>query len=735
MWRGLTLALVILAGVTGAAQAQRVAIRTGEHEGFTRLVLTLPQAGNWRVMRTEQGYAVAIGTGRPDYDLSEVFRLIPRTRLADIRTDTETGRLNLTIACQCHAWPVELRRGLLVIDLRDGPPPAASPHEVDAAGRRVAALHSPTQPRPEQPALPGAVGYDWRNAALAAAAARTTPPLQPAPPAAAAPDGTARPVPGDWRDGLIAELGRAATRGVIELAPVPPRPAGPVAQVPPAMLPQVRIGDGPLPVGRPDAPDPGLMTAQGNPCIPDAALDLSSWGDPAPVAQMIGPLTRAVSGEFDRPDLAAIERGTQYLLYLGFGAEARQLLALAGGEGSDRPTERALSHILDGTEPPDADAAFSGMAGCDTAAALWSVLSRPSGMAPARLREDAVLRAFSALPLHLRRHLGPGLADRLLSAGLTDAARAVRDAILRAPGDAGAAVALMSVGIDQATGTPTSAQNLEGLRNAPGDAGLRATILSLEAEVAAGRVPALALLTAAEALLREYRGTAEAAALARSLAAAQAAAGDFPRALDLAGTDPGARATIWSLLASRGGDADILTHAVRRATDLPPDLPQDINRALARRLISQGFPDEAILWLSPERQPQRAQEAEDRLLTAEAFLASRDARGALAALSGADSAPARALRLRALTMLKATDVLPDDMPTSDRAVLARHTGQWDIVAATDQAPWRDAAALLSLPEMAEGGTLARGRALRDESAAARTVIQGLLQVSRLPERP
>jgi hypothetical protein len=735
-------ALVFAALLTTAAQAQRVTIRTGEHDGFTRLVLTLPQPGDWRVTRAENGYAVAVGTGRPDYDLSDVFRLIPRTRLAAIRTDPADGRLRLDIGCRCHAWAVELRRGLLVIDLRDGPPPPTSPYELDDLGNRMAAVRdrNARSPRPA-----GATGirpatadrpqvYDWRTAAIARARDSTPYPAEPrqieGQPMTLSLEPVARPAARDWRETLINELGRGATRGVVDLAPAPAMPKNSAGAAMP--WPQVRIGDGPLPAGTADDPDPGLMTAAGDSCIPDEALDLSAWGDPGPVAQVIGPMTRNLMGEFDRLETAATERAAQYMLYLGFGAEARQLLVLAGQDLPEAGVLGALSHILDGTVPPADYPALAGMTGCDTAAALWSLLALPSGLASVRLNENAVLRAFSALPLHLRRYLGPEVADGLLSAGKTEAARAVRDAILRAPGDAGAAVMLMSLGIDQSAGASLSESNLAPLRGAPGPTGLQATILSLEADLAADRTTAPAVLTAAEALLREYRGTQDAADLSRALAAAQAAAGDLRRAFELADGRDEAEAGVWAILAKTGGDAALLEYGLRAAADLPGGLSPETDRAMARRLLTLGFPREAMAWIAPARRRSGLQDHEDRMLMAEALLADRDARKAAAVLGGIDTPAAEALRARALLLLNAST---PDGPPQDQAIIARRTARWDIVAATGEGVWRNAAALIPAPMVVDGGPMAQGRALQEESATARATIAGLLEASRLREAP
>ena len=73
----------------------------------------------------------------------------------------------------------------------------------------------------------------------------------------------------------------------------------------------------------------------------------------------------------------------------------------------------------------------------------------------------AVLRAFSALPLHLRHQLGPRIADRLLALDEADAAYNIQQAILLAQRLLGlgfADQAAVWAGLDPAVPLPTIGQ-------------------------------------------------------------------------------------------------------------------------------------------------------------------------------------------------------------------------------------------------------------------------------------
>ena len=130
------LLLIWLAVAALPAEAAPVKVTTGAHQGFTRLVMEFGAPVNWSVGRTEAGYALKIEGQTPGYDLSQVFQLIGRERLAAIWSDPASGELRISIGCACHAIPFEFRPGIVVIDLRDGPPPSGSSfgwHDVDVA--------------------------------------------------------------------------------------------------------------------------------------------------------------------------------------------------------------------------------------------------------------------------------------------------------------------------------------------------------------------------------------------------------------------------------------------------------------------------------------------------------------------------------------------------------------------------------------------------------------------------
>lgn len=755
----MSLALVLLAQ---PAAAQTIKVQSGEHAGFSRLVLVLPRGTEWDLRRLPEGYRLGFAGQRLVFDVSTVFRLIPRDRLASIRAETDGTGLLLGIACACHAVAFEDRPGVLVVDLRDGPPPAGLTSERGADGTPLpplagrSAMPRPPQrpdpalpPQPPDPALarrdaanpPAPQAYDWRSLAVVPTGPDRTRPAAPAldrlTRSAGSPDE-------GLRRQIVEDMARGAARGVIDMA-VPPaagsdRLAGSAqsggglaeAGLAGGGTPQVRVGDGTQIATLTEPRGPGGLSATGAACMADSGLAIQDWGEAEPPAQALGRRTMAVLGEFDRPDPEAVLGAVRYLLHLGFGAEALAMIALAEGRVPQEPYA-TMARILDGEPAPGA--AFGGMEVCPTAAALWSVLALPDLGGRPGIDTAAVLRAFSALPVHLRRHLGPALTERFLARGDTATARGLADAILRAPGDPGDAVRLLETELERSSGRVPDPGALADLRAASGETGIRATVAHLRAEAEAGRIPADSVLVAAEALLPTVEGTPLGDDLRAALAPALAMNGQIERALALAGDGPAA-GPVWAAIAATAPDGAFLAQAVR-ASGLPvPPLPAGPRHAVAERLIALGFPQEARRWLDPGALPPGPQGTAEALTRARAELAAADARAALATLARQEGEAAARLRAEALARLGdpgAAEALRAAGEPAAAAAEDRRQRDWGRLADTDDAWGGGARAVLVGP--APGGeiaSLAGAAAVLAEAAAAREAARALLAATPRP---
>ncbi|WP_435164476.1 hypothetical protein [Falsirhodobacter sp. 1013] len=651
------LAAAFCLAASGVA-AQTVTVRSGAHPGYSRLAFNLPDPRPWQFGRGDGGYVLTL-PAEVDLNLSRIWTAIGRDRIAGLKA--EKGRLHLSLACgTCHAIAFEAGRGTVVIDVKDGPAPAGSPFE-----ERLALAPPRPRTRPDLPEAPqAAAGYDWTRMPRVPVDVPISPALDP------------------FRDAVLRQLADGASRGVVEMVEtLPPRPAsGPLP-------PQIRMQEEPGFIEDPDTP----LTAEGRTCMSDDRLDLASWGSDLPVAQAFGSARAGLEGEFDVPDAEAVERAVRYYLFLGFGAEARQISTVYAVDPEDRRLFDAIARILD--DEPVTDPLLQPMAGCDGAAALWGILSLPQALVGQPENTGAALQAFVALPQHLRRDLAPQLVERFTQRGDATSAGIARDAVLRAEPDPDPATRLLVARQAQDDGAKLAEIVSDGGHSAD-----EALIALADRRLTGKEALDEGTLVALQALLKERTGGEEEAHLRRLVTLGLASVTRFDDAFAELPKAPKAEPELWDWLARTGGEDTLLRHAVLPQAAVPPTLPMATRLMLADRLTALGLPDPALRWLpvDPVMPP-------ERLSAARAQMARRDAREALRLIAGLGGEEPEAIRKTAEAQL------------SDPAA-PRVTEAQNLLDAAPDTP---------------AGVLAQGRALVTDAADARARIEALLNATAL----
>ena len=99
-----------------AAQTQDIPVQSGDHGGFTRLVAAIGSDRDWQVMRDGRRLTISFTPAATGFDLSEVFTLITRDRVADVQSD---AGLVIELGCDCS---VDITRylGRYAVDRRVG---------------------------------------------------------------------------------------------------------------------------------------------------------------------------------------------------------------------------------------------------------------------------------------------------------------------------------------------------------------------------------------------------------------------------------------------------------------------------------------------------------------------------------------------------------------------------------------------------------------------------------------
>lgn len=727
-----------LAWVT-LAFAAPVPVKTGEHNGFTRLVIDYDEAVEWQVGRTDDGYELRVEGEQPEYDFTDSFKIIGTSRLVSLWADQDSGSLRIGVACQCHAIPFEFREGIVVIDLRNGPPPKGSLFE-----DRLPDLQ-PQAPLPDPvPARAAGPRYDWQLDTIAKLsgrqlmpAAQTTQPELVSPTALDA-----------LRDTLIGQISEGASQGLIKIAPLKLRkpegigldsPSNPEidqdAQLQDETKPVIDTAVSALRSSLRELPaisiskgeaDHQNLGAKGETCLEAEALDFTAWRGDAPVADEMQRATQNIIGEFDLVDPKALTSAVQFYLSLGFGAEAKQLLKAFPSELPQVPMWQALADLVDGEAEPQAY--FRGQMGCDTPAALWAILENRKVSKGDFVNRDAAYLAFSDLPIDLRRALGPSLTDRFLAMGDDVSVTRIRAAILRAPGEASPELTLMDASIDMHDGDPAAAeQKLQDMVNTPGPSSDDALVALIEAKVAQNLPVDKVLVDTLQSMVNERDNTAQAAPTRRALILAQAASGNFPVALQGAVEQPELERTVWRILARLGTDDAILSNAVLGDTGTIPLVDRETGLKLATRLFDLGLPEAARRWLQDET-------GIDPLLLAKIDLARQDANAALSLLSEQASPEALSLQAAALQKLgenaKAAKAFAESGDSVAALQASMHAQNWQDLRQKGTGNWQALAEVATTTEQASvlvTTPLAYGKDLLDQTAATRAAIQALLQ--------
>ncbi len=734
----------LLALIASAPAAQTIPVRSGEHDTFSRLVMTVPAGMEWSIERSGRAAEIRLAMPEARFDTQRVFHFIPKTRLAALSQPGDGGVLQLALACDCNVVGFVLSDTLLVVDIQDqAPPQPAQPFYLTpqaayrfSASPRIVGLGNLRLPVP----------MEMRDRAAHADTTRVEAPAE-------APPG---PDPGinisERR--LLDQIGRAAEQGLL----TPLLPVAAARDAPQADTASAGVSAPALPeqasvsvlaatvIDRDMSRVSGALAhiEKARECLPSDLLAVRDWGGDGEFTVRIGRLRSALYKEFDRldPDSAAALAKT-YLHY-GFGAEAREAVKLVPEGLEHREILLALADIVDGPTPT-APTPFAGQQNCDGDTAMWSVLSRPDLAWDANT--DAVMQAFARLPLHLRTHLGPRLSRIFAEVDELELAAALLRKIDLAEDTPGPDQDFAAAAIEKSRGeTETAVEKMSEVVQSDSEYSPQALVELVDTHWRERMpIPAdLPLLAAAYAA--EHRKTELGPDLRRTHALALALAGAFDPAFaahaDLArrdGPEPARQALppLMHLLAENADDVTFLKFGLSVAGDPAADLPTEIEDKLARRMLDLGFPEPAVSLLSTAG-VQPASSAR-RLMRAEAALAMDLPHRALVDLLSV-SGP-EAARLRAEAMARNGDhglsgqVLMDADMAAEAARGLWLGESWQGIADDRESPYGRMAEmslrLLSRTEDQMPETpLARARALLDDSRFARGKIGDLLDVAR-----
>ncbi len=613
-----------------AAQSAPIAVRSGEHADFSRVVLTFPQSPVWSIGRTADGYRLRIGNLSQEIALGGVFQKMTKNRIRAIRK-FEDG-LGFDVECLCHVDAFEFRPGLLVVDVKDGPPPANSAFEksfardelvrdkVDADAHSSGAPKLPSEPAmpiPQfampAPGIPVTLPADPPKRARVAGSAEQPPSNLPKPQVARPDVSMLHLEPNlrayEMRERLLKQLGRASAQGLLDLPPPTVRVKAPKpkaaetkqASEPPDQRAVTRHLNfrAETQIDRDTKrPGPASLSSDGNNCFAPQLADVAGWGGEGDPWDGIVRARARLFDEVNQIREGAVVDLAKAYLFAGFGDEARAVLVALGTPSGEMQVLTEMAAIVDRRAAVEASV-LTGQISCDTPAALWAALALGDLNDASFVNVEAILRTFSGLPLHFRRDLGPELSEKFLGIKDESSARIVRNAIARAEGDHGSRFEMLEADLSIRAGDQVGATDtLENIVSAGNEMSPQALLRLMKLQLKSGKVPRRDMVVAAQAMNFERQGTDFHRQMTPVLIEALSALGDHDEAVNallaLPAPEDALIARVSENIVAHASDAEFLrlTYAPT-FKELVTAMPSQVRSRVSQRLEGLGFGDKA----------------------------------------------------------------------------------------------------------------------------------------------
>ena len=729
--------------------AEPIVVRSGEHESFTRIVLPIPDGAVW-LMENKPGNSQIIFENHDDgFDLSLAFEVIPKTRLTALVA--QDSLLEMQLTCDCPVTSFVEQNEFLVIDISDGPKLAAERPEVVALSR------TPTSGFSYGELL-------WRNnepeITLPAPAEESVSEFPSTPEPRGQSPVTEPELVLETQTRLLEAFSDAASRGLLD--PVQQLQDSPSSRENNPPIPSIfdssqRISEA-APEARgnirvtnsndvPKDTDIDDIALSGAVCMDPSVVEVEKWGTEDSFNFQLGVLNRELYDEIGRLRSSKVIELAKFYLHFGFGAEARQTLALEPQAMIQHPELLDLANILEYGFAPN-PRSLHRFADCNSDLALWGFLTAREFPEDRAVNSKAALRGLQNLPSHLRYLLGPELSEKFLQRGEVENANlALRsfDSLLEnegKPPKMPQAQAMLITGADNDAKDALNEIIEEDTPDAP--SALVALIQKLVEDDQP--IPAdIALL--AESFSFELQDTEEGEEMLRAFVLASTKSAQYTKSFTVLQNEENPfdkevntelTSHLFAEISGKTSDAEFLGLYFSRYSGLKKWVDTKVQFMLAQRLLSIGFTEEAIRLSNSL--PDSYSSNELRLLRADVLLRTEQYTASLLQLDGLEGSEASKLRGEILEQLgehESASKAFDAADMSDRAVSNLWlSNDWtDLV--EDTTPVFGAVSQLKnenptvIPENNE--MLAGTEAAISASAAARQTLEQTLQALELTE--
>jgi hypothetical protein len=465
------------------AAQQVVSISSGEHEGFSRLVLQLDPAVEWEVVDTRGLATLRFPHQALNFSTARVFDKISTDRIVDLTgTTSDSGsELRVALNCRCDVKTFPYLGKYIVVDVFDGPP-----LEPEISAEAAPQWQPDSLPFVQMPNSP--LSFSAYVMATAPMQPRLLPDPKPAEPPAATPTLSAPAaqdsvadvaVIGEGGDvlpelesmvgtvvsdmntdveaqddpemlarieeaqsQLLAQLTRAADQGLVNFVPAPvenvevdppmselePALQEAPPEIDPLLLHQLSARTA-YESGQEDALSEIINKFAMPQCLDDSTFFMDGWGGEEGFSAQLAKLRRQLLGEFDAPDPKVAEEIVQLYLRYGLGAEARLMLQEIDVKFENSKLYNDLAALIEGEPELVAGPVLEG-AGCGGAHEMWFLVA---GLGTYQVLDPLTITdAFSTYPIEVRTQIGPALAQAFIDRGQMDEAHVVLEIVRRA---------------------------------------------------------------------------------------------------------------------------------------------------------------------------------------------------------------------------------------------------------------------------------------------------------------
>ncbi|SPH19359.1 hypothetical protein ASD8599_00084 [Ascidiaceihabitans donghaensis] len=423
-----TLHIVIFAFFPHFLFANPIPVRTGDHDNFTRVVLSVPSSKNWIEEVSGRVIIIKIPDHKVGFDTSKAFDRIGRDRISSFKANS--SNLEIQMECDCTVESYRTVKNLIVLDIFDQNDVVNANlqvDQVDFAHLGARNLQLPKAPKEEfevnapraQKEPPVDVGQ-VRN--MNENATETSLKMENG--------GSLKGV----REILLQEFGSSATRGILSVSSALPAGEERSPQIDLSIFDE-NLEDS---LERSEVGSPNIEVSSSSDLLNTSAaqqiiqssgfcadadlLQISQWGEKYFPISEVGKLRSAIFDELQQVEPQEVLKLAKLYLHLGFGAEAAATLNLVPSLKKNHPELYAIAEIMEFSKSSNGKF-FKDMESCNSAAAMWALFSNNiSEIRSAEVNTDAVIFALNDLPISLRENLAPTISNQLLALDLSAAA-------------------------------------------------------------------------------------------------------------------------------------------------------------------------------------------------------------------------------------------------------------------------------------------------------------------------